>query len=72
MGMDGESLDEPFATCMTSSKVIWQVYLGLHCEAEVWADYKLVAIMRIGAASWQKKDEIKVEQDRASLTINSV
>ena len=70
MDTDGDSLDEPLATCMTSSKVIWQVYLGLHFEAELWADYNLADNMRIGAAFWQKKDEMKLEQDRATWTIN--
>ena len=54
--MDGDSLDEPLATCMTSSKVIWQVHLGLHFEAELWADYQLADNMCIGDALWQKKD----------------
>ena len=54
MDMDGDSLDESLATCMTSSKVIWQVYLGLHFEAELCADYKLTDNMRIGAALWLK------------------
>ena len=65
MDMDGDSLDEPLATCMTSSKVIWQVYLGLHFEAELWADYQLADNMCIG-----KKDEMKVEQDTATWTMN--
>ena len=64
MDMDGDLLDESFATCLTSSKATWQVYLGL------WADYKLAANMRIGAAFRQKKDEMKLEQDRATWTIN--
>ena len=69
--MDGDWLDESLATCLTSSKVIWQVYLGLRFEAELWADYKLADNMRIGAALWQnKKHEMKVEQDRATWTIN--
>ena len=70
MDMDGDSLDVSLATCMTSSKVIWQVYLGLHFEAELWADYKLADNMRIGDALWQNTDEMKVEQDRATWTIN--
>ena len=70
MDMDGNSLDESLATCLTSSKVIWQVYLGLRFEAELWADYKLADNARIGAAFWQKKDEMKLEQDRATWTIN--
>ena len=70
MYMDGDSLDEPLATCMTSSKVIWQVYFRLHFEAELWADYKLADNMRIGDALWQKKDDMKVEQDKATWTIN--
>ena len=53
--MDGDSLDESLATCMTSSKVIWQVYLGLHFEAELWADYQLADNMCIGDALWQKR-----------------
>ena len=55
MGMDGDSLDESLATSMTSSKVIWQVYLGLHFEAELWADYQLADNMCIGDPLWQKK-----------------
>ncbi len=51
---------------MTSSKVIWQVYSGLHFEAELWADYNLADNMRIGATLWQKKDETKVEQVKAT------
>ena len=70
MDMDGDSLDESLATCMTSSKVIWQIYLGLHFEAELWAEYTLADNMRIGDALWQKKDEMKVEQDRATWTMN--
>ena len=70
MDMDGDSLDESLATCLTSSKVIWQVYLGLHFEAELWADYKLADNMCIGDALWQKKDAMKVEQDKATWTIN--
>ena len=70
MGMDGDSHDESFATCMTSSKVIWQVYLGLHFEAELWADYKLADNMCIGDALWQKTDEMKVERSRATWTMN--
>jgi hypothetical protein len=68
--MDGDSLDESLATCMASSKVIWQVYLGLHVEAELWADYKLADNMCIGDALWQKKDEMKLEPDGATCTIN--
>ena len=68
--MDGDLLDESFATCLTSSKAIWQVYLGLRFEAELWADYNLADNMRIGAAFWQKKDEMKPEEDRATWTIN--
>ena len=70
MDMDGDSLDESLATCMTSSKVIWQVYLGLHFEAELWADYQLADNMCIGDALWQKTDEMKVTQDRATCTMN--
>ena len=70
MDMGGHSLDESLATCMTSSKVIWQVYLGLHFEAELWADYKLADNMCTGDALWQKKDEMKVGQDRATWTMN--
>ena len=66
----GDSLDEPLATCMTSSKVILQVYLGLHFEAELWADYQLADNVCIGDALWQKKYDMKVEQDRATWTIN--
>ena len=69
--MDGDSIEESLATCLTSSKVIWQVYLGLHLEAELWADYKLVDILRICDALRQKTDEMKVEHDRATWTINS-
>ena len=68
--MDGDSLDESLATCMTSSKVILQLYLGLHFEAELWADYKLADNMCVGDALWQKKYEMKVEQDKATWTIN--
>ena len=58
--MDGDSFDESLATCMTSSKAIWQgLLLGLHFEAELWADYKLADNMRIGDALRQKKDEMK-------------
>ena len=71
MDMVGDSLDESLATCMTSSKVIWQVYLGLHFEAELWADYKLADNMCIGDALWQKKDEMNLEQDKTRWTINS-
>ena len=53
--MDGDSLYESLATCLTSSKVIWQVYLGMRFEAELWADYKLADNMRIGAAFWKKR-----------------
>ena len=70
MDMDGDSLDEPLATCMTSSKVIWQVFFGLHFEAELWADYQLADNMCMGDALWQKKDEMKVDQDRATWTMN--
>ena len=70
MDMDGDSLDESLATCLTSSKVIWQVHLGLRFEGELWADYKLADNMHIGAALWQKKDDMKLEQDNATWTIN--
>ena len=66
MDMDGDSLDESLAICTTCSNVIWQVYLGLHFEAELWADYNLPENMCIGDAFWQKKDEMRVEQDRAT------
>ena len=69
MDMDCDSLDESLATCMTSSKVIWQVYLGLHFEAELWADYKLADNMCIGDALWQNKYYMKVEQDKATWTM---
>ena len=55
MGMDGDSLDVSLATIMTSSKVILQVYWGLHFEAELWADYQLADNMCIGDALGQKK-----------------
>ena len=51
MDMDGHSLDESLA--------IWQVYSGLHFEAELWADYKLADNMSIGAALWQNKAEMR-------------
>ena len=69
MDMGGDSLDEALATCMTSSKVIWQVYLGLHFEAELWADYKPCDNMCIGDALWQNKYDMNVEQDRATWII---
>ena len=56
MDMDGDSLDVSIATCMTSSKVILQVYGGLHFGAELWPDYQLADNMCIGDALWQKKD----------------
>ena len=70
MNMDGDWLDESLANCLTSIKINWQVYLGLSFEAELWADYKLADNMRIEAALWQKKDEIKLEPDGATWTIN--
>ena len=70
MDMDGDSLDESLATCLTSNKVIWQVYLGLCFEAELGANNKLADNMRIGAAFWQTKYEMKLEQDKATWTIN--
>ena len=70
MNMDVDSNDESLATCLTSSKVIWQVYVGLRFEAEMWADYKLADNMCINAAFWQKTDELKLEQDGATWTIN--
>ena len=69
MDMDGDSIDESLATCVTSSKVIWQVYLGLHFEAELWADAQLADNMCIGDALWQKSYYMKVEQDRATWTM---
>ena len=68
--MDGDPLDESLATCLTSSKVIWQVYLGLRFEAGLLADYKLADNMRIGAALWQNKDKTNLDQDKATWTIN--
>ena len=68
--MDGDWLDESLATYLTGRRVIWQVYLGLCFEAELWADYKLVDNMRIDDAFWQKTDNIKLEQDGATWTIN--
>ena len=56
MDMDGDLLDDSFATCLTRSKVIWQVYLGLHFEAELWADYQLADNMCSGDALWEKTD----------------
>ena len=36
----------------------------------MWADYKLADNMRIDVAFWQKEDELKLEQDGATWTIN--
>ena len=66
----GDSLDVSLATCMTSIKVILQVFWGLHFEAELWADYQLADNMCICDALWQKTDEMKVEQDKATWAIN--
>ena len=36
----------------------------------MWADYKLADNMRIGVAFRQQKDDMKLEQDRATWTIS--
>ena len=69
MGMDGDSLDISLATCMTSSEVILHVYWGAAFRGG-GADYQLADNMCIGDALWHKKDEMNVDQDKASWTMN--
>ena len=58
---------------MTSSKVIWQVYLGRRFETELWADYKLADNLLIDADYMTKRYELRqlmLEQYGATWTIN--
>jgi hypothetical protein len=50
-------------------KTSYETFTMANAQAELWADYQLADNMCSGEALWQKKDYMKVEQDKATWTM---